>query len=99
MKKSLDLYCRNSIKNSISPSISIENTENKDLNKCENNDEFEFFNKKFENSLKELFDSLDDIVYYSNYELKEKIENYCKLKKIEFSEFENVSFKYLKFSS
>jgi hypothetical protein len=90
MKKSIDLFCRNTIKKSISPSLSIDNIENKDLSEYENNDDFEFFNRRFEDTIKELFDSLDDIVYFSNYELKEKIENYCRLKKIDFSYFENV---------
>lgn len=90
MKKSIDLFCRKTIKKSISPSLSIDNIENKDLSEKENNDDFDFFNKKFEDTMKELFEYLDDIVYFSNFELKEKIENYCRLKKIEFSEFENV---------
>jgi len=92
MKKSIDLFCRNTIKKSISPSLSIDNIENKDLSEYENNDDFEFFNRRFEDTIKELFDSLDDIVYFSNYELKDKIENYCRLKKIDFSYFENVKF-------
>lgn len=92
MKKSIDLYCRNTIKKSISPSLSIDNIENKDLSDTENNDDFDYFNKKFEDSFKDLFESLDDIIYFSNFELKEKIENYCRLKKLDFSEFENVKF-------
>lgn len=90
MKKSLDLYCRNTIKKSISPSLSIDNSERKDFYDKENNDDFEFFNKRFEDTLSELFESLDDNIFFSNFELKEKIENFCKNKKIDFSEFENV---------
>jgi hypothetical protein len=95
MKKSIDLYCRNTIKKSISPSLSIDNIDNKDLSDAENNDDFDFFNKKFEDTFKELFDSLDDIVFFSNFELKEKIEKYCRQKRIDFSKFENVKIIFL----
>lgn len=87
MKKSIDLFCRNTIKRSISPSISFDNT---DLRQNESLEDYDFFNTKFIDTLTELFDSLDDIVYFSNFEIKERLENYCKNKKINFENFENV---------
>ncbi len=83
MKKSSDQYCRNTIKKSITPSQSNDTTQNKEFE--EGYDDFEFFNNKFEETLPELFESLEEVVYYINHELREKIENYCKMKRIDFS--------------
>lgn len=90
MKKSIDFYCRNTIKRSISPSLSLDNIDNTDI---ENQNDFEFFNKKFDEPLLELFETLDDIISYYNYELKNKLLNYNELKRLNATTFEDVKYK------
>ena len=92
-KKNSDLYCRDTIKYSITPSVSIiseKETKNPIDSSIEN---FEFFNKNFEHSFNSLLERFEEIIYFGNNEIREKTRKICKTKQLNFNDYEYVKIK------
>ena len=90
MKKNTDLYCRDTIKYSITPSASII-SEKEIKNPIDSSIEnFIFFNKNFDSCFDSLLEGFEEVVYFGNNELRDSARKICKTKNLDFSEYEDV---------